>query len=217
VNERPVQGITIIVALFGAISSISFPAFGFAAESFLTIEKANLSVDEDDDELSAELLVEGTSIPLNGTEGAFGYGVRTHGEGGGEGDTIFVAHTHSGLLDSEDQRFLEDGTWHTHLIRLGHVEQCKEDKGIIAITWQSPGEVSIVNDDTMRISEVPTDEFDGWDSITGKPLSITLGEQDVNEAISFKLNPIYGGGEDADKLEAICVTDIRSAEELNLN
>ncbi len=227
-NEKPIVGLIIAAAGFiGTVFGIS-PAFGFAAESFLTIERANISIDEDDDELSAELVVEGPSIPLNGTEGAFGYGLRVDGEeGGGEDDnTILVAHTHTGLLDSEDQRFIEDAGWHTHLIRLGDdVEQCGEDKGIVDITWQSPGEVSINNEDdddgdgednTLRISGVPTDEFEGWDSITGENVSITLGE-DVNEAISFKLEPVYGGGEDEDKLEAICVTDIRSAEEVNLD
>jgi len=210
VKEKPEIGLIIVVAGFiGTVFDIS-PAFGFAAESFLTIERANISIDEADDELSAELIAEGPSIPLNGTEGAFGYGLRTDG---GE-DTILVVHTHAGLLDSEDQRFIEDAGWHTHLIRLGDVEQCEQDKGIVDITWQSPGEVSI-DDDTATISGIPTDEFEGWDSITGGSLSMALGEG-VNEAISFKLEPVYGG-EDDDELEAICVTDIRSAEEVNLD
>ena len=210
-KEKPEIGLIIVVAGFiGTVSGIS-PAFGFAAESFLTIERANISIDEGDDELSAELIAEGPSIPLNGTQGAFGYGLRT--DEGGE-DTILIAHTHAGLLDSEDQRFIEDAGWHTHLIRLGDVEQCEQDKGIVDITWQSPGEVSI-DDDTATISGIPTDEFEGWDSITGGSLSMALGEG-VNEAISFKLEPVYGG-EDDDELEAICVTDIRSAEEVNLD
>ena len=211
-KEKPGIGLIIVVAGFiGTVFDIS-PAFGFAAESFLTIERANISIDEADDELSAELIVEGPSIPLNGTEGAFGYGLRTDG-GGGE-DIILVVHTHAGLLDSEDQRFSEDAGWHTHLIRLGDVEQCEEDKGIVDVTWQSPGEVSI-DDDTATISGIPTDEFEGWDSITGDSLSMALGEG-VNEAISFKLEPVYGG-EDDDEVQAICVTDIRSAEEVNLD
>jgi hypothetical protein len=210
VSERPIQGLIIGLALIGAMFGMSSPAFGFAAESFLTIERANISIDEGDNELSAELIAEGPSIPLNGTEGAFGYGLRT--EGGGDDDTILVAHSHAGLLDSEDQRSIEDAGWHTHLIRLGDVEQCEEDKGIVDITWQSPGEVNI-DDETATIRGVPTDEIEGWDSITGENISMALGEG-VNEAISFKLEPVYGGGEDDDDgLEAICVTDIRSAEE----
>jgi hypothetical protein len=207
VNKRPTLGLIVIaVGFIGSVFDIS-PVFGFAAESFLTIERANISIDQEDDELSTELIVEGPSIPINGTEGALGYGVRIDG-----GDTILVAHTHSGFLDSEDQRFIEDAGWHTHLIRLGDVEQCEEHKGIVDITWQSPGEVGI-NDDTATISGVPTDEFKGWDSITGEPLSITLGE-DVDQAISFKTDPVFG---EDNGLEAICVTDIRPAEEVNLD
>ncbi len=105
---------------------------------------------------------------------------------------------------------MEDPTWHTHLVRLGDVEECGEDQGIVDITWQSPGEVEI-NDNIATISDVPTtDEFEGWDSITGGQLSsMTLGEA-VSEVISFKLDPVF---DKEDGLEAICVTDIRSAEE----
>ena len=124
-----------------------------------------------------------------------------------EGDTILVTHTHPGILDSEAQSFIEDPVWHNHFVKLGDVEQCEEDQGIIDITWQSPGVVTI-DDNAARISDVPTDEFEGWDSITGEPLSMMLGE-DVANVISFKLDPVFG----ENGLEAVCVTDIRSAEE----
>ena len=76
------------------------------------------------------------------------------------------------------------------------------------ITWQSPGEVGI-DDNIARISDVPTGGFEGWHSMTGESLSIPLGEA-VSDVISFKLHPVFG----QDELEAICVTDIRSAEEV---
>jgi hypothetical protein len=38
---------------------------------------------------------------------------------------------------------------------------------------------------------------------------MTLGE-DVSDAVSFKLDPVF---DEEDGLEAICVTDMRSAEE----
>jgi hypothetical protein len=143
-------------------------------------------------------------IPTDGSEGAFGYGILTE-----DGDAILVATTHAGVLDSEDQRFIEDPLWHNHFVKLGdNVEQCGEDQGVVDITWQSPGEVRI-DDNTARISGVPTDEFEGWDSITGKELSMTLGET-VSEVISFKLDPVF---DEEDGLQAVCVTDIRSAEE----
>jgi hypothetical protein len=201
VKGRPTLGLIVIAGFIGTVFDIPL-VFALSAESFLTIERANISIEADDD-LTAELDVEGLLIPTDGSEGAFGYGILTD-----DGDAILVAHTHAGVLDSQEQRFIEDPTWHTHLVRLGDVEQCGEDQGVVDITWQSPSEIEI-NDNIARISGVPTtDEFEGRDSITGEQTSMTLGEA-VSEVISFKLDPVFDG----DGLEAVCVTDVRSAEE----
>ena len=199
-DERSKLGLLMVAGFIGTIFDAS-PVFASTAESFLTIERANVLTNDDDD-FTIELTVEGLLIPTNGTEGTFGYGVLMD-----EGDTILVTHTHRGILDSEAQSFIEDPVWHNHFVKLGDVEQCEEDQGIIDITWQSPGVVTI-DDNAARISDVPTDEFEGWDSITGEPLSMMLGE-DVANVISFKLDPVFG----ENGLEAVCVTDIRSAEE----
>jgi hypothetical protein len=199
VNESPSLGLIVVAVFIGNIFNTP-PVFASTAESFLTIERANASID--DDELAISLIVEGLLIPTNGTEGAFGYGILTD-----EGDAILVTHTHAGVLDSEDQRFIEDPIWHNHFLKLGDVEQCGEHQGVIDVTWQSPGEVRI-NNDSASVSDIPTDEFEGWDSITGEPVSMTLGE-DVDDVISFKLDPVFG----EEGLKAVCVTDIRSAEE----
>jgi hypothetical protein len=212
VNERPALGLIVIAAagFLGIVLDIH-SVFGFAAESFLTIERSSIvSNDGDNNELTAELDVEGVQIPTNGTHGAFGYGIITEDGDEEEDDTILVAHTHSGLLDSESQRFIEDPIWHNHFVRLGDAEQCGEDRGVIDITWQSPGEVGI-DDNIATISDVPTDEFEGWHSMTGESLSITLGQvASVSDVISFKLDPVF----EEDGLKAVCVTDIRSAEEV---
>jgi hypothetical protein len=200
VDERSKLGLLMVAGFIGTIFDAS-PVFASTAESFLTIERANVLTNDDDD-FTIELTVEGLLIPTNGTEGTFGYGVLMD-----EGDTILITHTHPGILDSEAQSFIEDPVWHNHFVKLGDVEQCEEDQGIIDITWQSPGVVTI-DDNAARISDVPTDEFEGWDSITGEPLSMMLGE-DVANVISFKLDPVFG----ENGLEAVCVTDIRSAEE----
>ena len=198
-NERPTLGLIVVAGFIGTLFDTP-PIFALSGESFLTVERANISID--DEELTIRLMVEGLLIPTNGTEGAFGYGILTD-----EGDAILVATTHAGVLDSEDQRFIEDPIWHNHFVRLGNVEQCGEDQGVVDITWQSPGEVRI-NNEIASLSDVPTEEFEGWHSITGEELSMTLGEA-VSEVISFKLDPVFG----EDGLEAVCVTHIRSAEE----
>ena len=200
-KERPALGLIVVAGFIGTIFDIP-PIFALTAESFLTIERANVSID-DDDELTTRLIVEGLLIPTDGTGGAFGYGILTE-----DGDAILVATTHAGVLDSEEQNYILDPTWHNHFVRLGEVAECGEDQGVVDITWQSPGEVEI-NDNIASISGVPTDEFEGWDSITGEELSMTLG-QDVSNVVSFKLDPVF---DEEDGLQAVCVTDIRSAEE----
>ena len=205
VKQRLALGLLVVAGFIGTL--FAAPVLATVAESFLVIEKARVTVDDDDEELTTELDVEGLQIPTDGSEGAFGYGILTK-----DGDAILVSTTHAEVLDSEAQRFIEDPIWHNHFVKLGDMEQCGEDQGLVDITWQSPGEVGI-DDNIATISDVPTDEFEGWDSITGEPLSMTLGEA-VSEVISFKLDPVF---DEEDGLEAICVTDIRSAEDVDMN
>jgi hypothetical protein len=203
-KERLALGLLVIAGFIGTL--FAAPVLATVAESFLVIESARVTV-EDDDELEARLITEGLLIPTDGSEGAFGYGILTE-----DRDAILVATTHAGVLDSEDQRFIEDPTWHNHFVRLGDdVEQCGKDQGIVDITWQSPGEVEI-NDNIASISGVPTDEFEGWDSITGEELSMTLG-QDVSNVVSFKLDPVF---DEEDGLQAVCVTHIKPAENIDV-
>ncbi|HEX6280724.1 MAG TPA: hypothetical protein VFZ67_00710 [Nitrososphaera sp.] len=205
--ERSALGLLAVAGFIGTIFDTP-PIFALAGESYLTVEGANVSINDDEEELTIRLDVEGLLIPTNGTGGAFGYGILTD-----KGDAILVAHTHSGVLDSEDQRFIEDPIWHNHFVKLGNVEQCGEDQGVVDITWQSPGVLRIDNN-IATISDIPTDEFEGWDSITGEPLSMTLGE-DVSDVVSFKLDPVFG---EEDGLEAVCLTHIRPAqEEVNMD
>jgi hypothetical protein len=196
-NDKIMLGLLVVAGFIG--TAVAAPVLATTLESFLIIEKAEVSANG---ELEARLITEGM-IPTDGSEGAFGYGILTE-----DGDAILVATTHAGVLDSEEQNYILDPTWHNHFVRLGEVAECGEDQGVVDITWQSPGEVEI-NDNMASISGVPTDEFEGWDSITGEELSMTLGET-VSEVISFKLDPVF---DEEDGLQAVCVTDIRSAEE----
>src|SRR5215216_1286442 len=201
-NDKIMLGLLVVAGFIG--TAVAAPVLATTLESFLIIEQAEVSANG---ELEARLITEGM-IPTDGSEGAFGYGILTE-----DGDAILVATTHAGVLDSEEQNYILDPTWHNHFVRLGDdVEQCGEDQGVVDITWQSPGEVEI-NDNIASISGVPTDEFEGWDSITGEELSMTLG-QDVSNVVSFKLDPVF---DEEDGLQAVCVTDIRSAEEVDVN
>jgi hypothetical protein len=200
-KERLALGLLVIAGFIGTL--FAAPVLATVAESFLIIEQAEVSANG---ELEARLITEGLLIPTDGSEGAFGYGILTE-----DGDAILVATTHAGVLDSEEQNYILDPTWHNHFVRLGEVAECREDQGVVDITWQSPGEVEI-NDNIASISGVPTDEFEGWDSITGEELSMTLG-QDVSNVVSFKLDPVF---DEEDGLQAVCVTHIKPAENIDV-
>src|ERR671910_2499638 len=200
-NDKIVLGLLVVAGFIG--TAVAAPALAQTLESFLIIERAEVSANG---ELDARLITEG-DIPTDGNEGAFGYGILTE-----DGDAILVATTHAGVLDSEEQNYILDPTWHNHFVRLGEVAECGEDQGVVDITWQSPGEVEI-NDNTARISDVPTDEFEGWHSITGEELSMTLGE-DVSNVVSFRLDPVF---DEENGLQAVCVTDITPAEDIDVN
>ena len=199
-NDKIALGLLIAVGFIG--TTVAAPVLATTVADFLTIVRAEVSANN---ELNARLITEGV-IPTDGSEGAFGYGILTD-----DGDAILVATTHAGVLDSEEQRFIEDPTWHTHLVRLGDVEQCGEDQGVVDITWQSPGQVEI-NDNIASVSGVGTDEFEDSDSITGEDLSMTFGE-DVSNVVSFRLHPVF----DESGLQAVCVTDITPAEDIDNN
>src|ERR671910_3428074 len=199
-NDKIVLGLLVVAGFIG--TAVAAPALAQTLESFLTIQRAEVSANG---ELNARLITEGV-IPTDGSEGAFGYGILTD-----DGDAILVSTTHAGVLDSEEQNYILDPTWHNHFVTLGEVAECGEDQGVVDITWQSPGEVRI-NDNRARISDVPTDEFEGWHSITGEELSMTLGE-DVSNVVSFKLDPVF---DEEDGLQAVCVTDITPAEVIDV-
>jgi len=199
-DYRITLGLIVVAGFIG--TAVGAPVLATTIEeSFLVIERARVTVD--DDELRARLITS-EAVP---TSGAGGVGILTK-----DGDAILVATTHAGVLDSEDQNFILDPVWHNHLVRLGDVEQCGDDPGVIDITWQSPGQVRI-SDNRIRINDVPTDEFEGWHSITGEKLSMTLGE-DVSSVVSFRLVPHF---DEQNGLEAICVTDITPAENVDVS
>jgi hypothetical protein len=197
--------------MFGAIAAsllavvFSAPVLATVAEDYLFIKKAQVNVYPDRNLLGANVLAHGL-IPTDGSGGAFGYGIVTN-----DGDGILVLTTHAGVLDSEDQSFILDPKWHSHFVRLGAVEQCGDNLGVVDITWQSPGSVAVSRDKAFWF-KVPTDEFSATHSITGTPFDVQLGE-DVAAVVSFKLAPVFGPG----GLEAVCVTDITLADDFNVN
>lgn len=171
-------------------------------EDFLNIREA--TIDANSDEMSAFLETH-SHIPTDGSGGAFGYGILTT-----EGlDAVVVSTTHAGVLDSEEQEDADDPVWHNHFVTLGTgSDNCGDDPNVESITFESPGQVNI-NDNNADLTNIPA-SFLGTDALSGDDLTIEPGT-DVDDVVSFKLSPQFNND---DELEAVCVTDIQSAENI---
>ena len=171
-------------------------------DDFLNIREA--TIDADPDEMSAFLETHG-HIPTNGDGGAFGYGVLTD-----EGlDAVVVSTTHAGVQDSEEQSNASDPVWHNHYVTLSQdSDNCGNDSKVESITFESPGEVDI-RDDNADLTKLPS-SFSGTDALSGADLTIKPGTS-VKDVVSFKLAPQFN---DNGELEAVCVTNLQSAENI---
>ena len=171
-------------------------------DDFLNIREATIGADSG--EMSAFLETHG-HIPTNGDGGAFGYGVLTD-----EGlDAVVVSTTHAGVQDSEEQSNASDPVWHNHYVTLSQdSDNCGNDSKVESITFESPGEVDI-RDDNADLTKLPS-SFSGTDALSGADLTIKPGTS-VKDVVSFKLAPQFN---DNGELEAVCVTNLQSAENI---
>ena len=73
-------------------------------------------------------------IAEDGTNGAFGYGVKLNTEG----LVFFVSTTHGRVYDSETQNIANpEPVWHNHVVRLGENSACGDNLAVIDITNES--------------------------------------------------------------------------------
>ncbi|MEZ4104375.1 MAG: hypothetical protein R3B60_03755 [Candidatus Paceibacterota bacterium] len=137
-------------------------------------------------------------MPLNGENGAVGYGIITD-----KGtDQVIVATTHGGVLDSEMQKDASDPIWHNHIVRLGEVAMCGENPGVVDITFESPGDIE-VKEQGVVMAEVPA-MFSGTHSLSKEKISFAPGT-DVQGVVQFSLEPKFS---ETNELQAVCVTNI---------
>jgi hypothetical protein len=204
VNYQFFSVIFMLLALAISPSSLAFATASSDSDGdnddFLNIRQA--TIDADPDEMSAFLETQG-HIPTNGDGGAFGYGVLTD-----EGlDAVVVSTTHAGVQDSEEQSNASDPVWHNHYVTLSQdSDNCGNDSKVESITFESPGEVDI-RDDNADLTKLPS-SFSGTDALSGADLTIKPGTS-VKDVVSFKLAPQFN---DNGELEAVCVTNLQSAE-----
>ncbi|MDN5847740.1 MAG: hypothetical protein L0H53_15860 [Candidatus Nitrosocosmicus sp.] len=197
--------ISTLLILVGSPISMAFASTSSSSsgnDDFLEIREA--TIDADSDEMSAFLETHG-HIPTNGDGGAFGYGTLTD-----EGlNAVVVSTTHAGVLDSEEQDGADDPVWHNHFVTLTQdSDNCGDDPKVESITFESPGQVD-VNDNNADLTQIPA-SFSGTDALSGDDLTIEPGTN-VDDVVSFKLSPQFNND---DELEAVCVTDIQSAENI---
>lgn len=201
-KNQIIISISMLLILMISPLTMAFASTSSDDDDFLNIREAN--IDANSEEMNAFLETHG-HIPTNGDGGAFGYGVLTT-----EGlDAVVVSTTHAGVLDSLEQTDVNDPVWHNHFVTLGqNSNSCGDDLNVESITIESPGQVD-VQDSTADLTGIPS-SFSGTDALSGDDLTIEPGT-DVDDVVSFRLAPQFN---DDDEIEAVCVTDVQSAENI---
>jgi hypothetical protein len=191
-------------ALLSALSLA--PVLATVVKDFLIIDRAIVTVDQEDEEIAAFLRTGGV-VPKDGSGGAFGYGLLT--EAGFDG--VIVTTTHAGVRDSEAQDDASDPVFHNHYVELatGLSGLC-EGPEVADLTFESPGDVNVLRR-LVVMNDLPF-SFSGTSALTDEPLTITPGGN-VEDVVSFTLEPKF---DNEGNLDAVCVNDIRSAERLNV-
>jgi len=182
VRNRLVLGITTVAVLLAPIAAY--------AAGFLDIQSATVRVTSS--KVDGANLLTGAKIPLDGSGGAFGYGILT-------GDSVIVSTTHAGVLDSEKQNGNKDNPiFHNHYVHLGtDAQHCGNNPAVTAITFASPGKL-LVGASALQLKDLPK---------SSEGLS---QDNHVSNVVSFKLDPKFT----VNHLDAVCVTNIHPADKV---
>jgi hypothetical protein len=97
--------------LLGVSLAATFALIAFTPMVSAISNIVSATVTEDGTTLDAAF-VTAAKINKGGQDGAFGYGILN------SGDSLMVATTHAGVLDSEKQDGQFDPVWHTHVVEL---------------------------------------------------------------------------------------------------
>jgi hypothetical protein len=202
-----------ILGVFATSTVVLAPAIASTVEDFLNIINAEVKI-KNNDKLDAKIEAE-ADIPEDGSGGAAGYGILT------AEDALIVSTTHGGVYDSQEQDDADDPVWHNHLVTLNtESEECGDDPQVNEITFESPGKVNI-NGERAQLKNVPTEgfeatnvdrpAFDADDIELGDEITLEPGT-DVQDVVSFVLEP----QSDGDVIDAVCVTNIQSADNVDI-
>jgi hypothetical protein len=183
----------ILAIIAGAI--LLAPVAAWAATDFLSIRQALVKTSSN--KVDGATLQTRSSIPKDGSD-AFGYGVLTSG-------AIIVSTTHKGVLDSQAQGGNKNNpVFHNHYIQLiDDPDNCKSTPAVNlkTITFGILGKVS-VGGSNIALSNLPK---------TFEDLTQTSTLVDP-KVVSFRLDPKFDG----DTLLAVCVTNIKPADNVHV-
>lgn len=214
-----IKGQTFEICLSMVIILASPAAFASAAsDDFLDIKNSKVQTAED--MISEAVLRTHGHLLEDGQEGAFGYGILN--EKGLDG--VIVTTTHGGVYDSKEQESASDASFHNHFVKLADedVLPCNDgDVKVEKITQESSGDIEI--DGKKAIFEDVPDRFNGKSIVpafdkddaefNGRG-NIKSGT-DVQDVVSFTL--YMETDNDNDEIEAVCVTDIKPADNVVVN
>ena len=175
---------TILSISFAAVFAISMMMLPVYAGGHLLIvgdpvveSKTNAKATNDRIKVHIDV---GADIPLDGSGGAFGYGIFT----GGGSDNVLVLATHLGIDDSDH----EDPTsgFHTHVLDvIGTTESCDD----------FDFEVDLVSSGMNKGFDLDADwEIEGdtaWIGFT--PTKRLNGVTAVDDVLAFKIIPVFDG------------------------
>jgi hypothetical protein len=139
--------------------------------------------------------------------GAFGYGILTSG-----GDSIIVATTHGGVLDSEVQKGnINSPAWHNHYVELGDgnpdcIDGTANPSGLYVadLSYESPGKVDVDRKE-IEISKVPLGTQSTHFGLAPNAMSSFNVGTPGDTVVSFTLRPV---GSSILGPAAVCVDNV---------
>ena len=163
----------------------------------------------DSSELEKVRIYTGLDVPVDGSGGAFGYGVIS----GAGLDAIIVTTTHAGVKDSIAQVDADDASFHNHYVTLHELADDAKCPGLEVkdISFQEPGDVSVSG--KIVVMEDTPYYFAGTHSLSGDNISFN-SDMEVGNIVYFTINPVNADGETSvTDIAAVCINDVTGTTE----
>ncbi|MFB5626540.1 MAG: hypothetical protein ACE5RQ_07200, partial [Nitrosopumilus sp.] len=136
----------------------------------------------------------------------FGYGFLTY-----SGDSLIVATTHAGVLDSEKQDDQFDPVWHTHYVQLTSSSLCGPSTPfgplqVANLSFEEPGKVKVKKQTNLFFEDMPA-SFSGTNALNASAATWTP-TTNATTAVQFELRPIDGANNTSLEFAEVCVENV---------